>query len=82
MFVVVEPIFMEFWRSFGCCFVSGLSCWLQQCCIVMILAEDGGSDGFGVGRLTGGGVSKGKKKKMNGGFGWFEVVFAGQKKEE
>ncbi|KAG5607517.1 hypothetical protein H5410_029009 [Solanum commersonii] len=40
---------MGFGGSFGCCFVSGSSCWLQQCCFVMILAGDGGSDGFGVG---------------------------------
>ncbi|KAH0632893.1 hypothetical protein KY284_035679 [Solanum tuberosum] len=44
---------MGFGRSFGCCFVSGSSCWLQQCCFVMILAGDGGSDGFGVGYLLG-----------------------------
>ncbi|KAH0669021.1 hypothetical protein KY289_023514 [Solanum tuberosum] len=43
---------MGFWGSFGCCFVSGSSCWLQQCCFVMILAGDGGSDGFGVGYLV------------------------------
>ncbi|KAG5628271.1 hypothetical protein H5410_013489 [Solanum commersonii] len=32
---------MGFEGSFGCCFVSGSSCWLQQCCFVMILAGDG-----------------------------------------
>ncbi|KAG5570112.1 hypothetical protein H5410_059878 [Solanum commersonii] len=29
------------------------TCWLQQCCFVMILAGDGGSDRFGVGYLVG-----------------------------
>ena len=51
--MVVESVFMGFWGSFGCCFVSGSSCWLQQCCFVMILVGDGGSDGFGVGYLVG-----------------------------
>ncbi|KAH0745890.1 hypothetical protein KY285_007547 [Solanum tuberosum] len=44
---------MGFWASFGCCFVSGLSCWLQQCCFVIILTGNGGSDGFGVVYLVG-----------------------------
>uniref|UniRef100_M0ZR28 Uncharacterized protein n=1 Tax=Solanum tuberosum TaxID=4113 RepID=M0ZR28_SOLTU len=44
---------MGFEGSFGCYFVSGSSCWLQQCCFVMILAGDGGFDGFGVGYLVG-----------------------------
>ncbi|KAG5573002.1 hypothetical protein H5410_062768 [Solanum commersonii] len=44
---------MGFEGSFGCCFVFGSSCWLQQCCFVMILARDGGFDGFGVGYLVG-----------------------------
>ncbi|KAK6795766.1 hypothetical protein RDI58_009221 [Solanum bulbocastanum] len=53
MFVVVGSLFMGFGGSFGCRFVSGLSCWLQQFCFVMILAGDGGSDGLGVGYLVG-----------------------------
>ncbi|KAH0678670.1 hypothetical protein KY284_019755 [Solanum tuberosum] len=44
---------MGFGGSFGCCFVSGSSCCNQQCCFVMILAGDGGSDGFGVWYLVG-----------------------------
>uniref|UniRef100_M0ZR84 Calmodulin binding protein n=1 Tax=Solanum tuberosum TaxID=4113 RepID=M0ZR84_SOLTU len=53
VFVVVGSVFMGFGGSFGCCFVSDSSCWLQQCCFVVILAGDGGSDGFGVGYLVG-----------------------------
>ncbi|KAH0714731.1 hypothetical protein KY284_007636 [Solanum tuberosum] len=44
---------MGLWGSFSCCFVSGSSCWLQQCYFVMILTGDGGSDGFGVRYLVG-----------------------------
>ncbi|KAH0711636.1 hypothetical protein KY289_007595 [Solanum tuberosum] len=44
---------MGFGGSFGCCFVSGSSCSLQQCCFVMILVRDGGSDGFWIEHLVG-----------------------------
>ncbi|KAG5595669.1 hypothetical protein H5410_036901 [Solanum commersonii] len=53
VFVVVGSVFIRFEGSFGCCFVSGSSCWLQQCCLVMILAKNGESDGFGIGYLVG-----------------------------